>query len=392
MWTKHLKTAVAVCEYNPFHNGHKLHIDSMRDCDVKAVVMSGDFCQRGEMTVLDKYTRARHAVLSGADIVFELPAVFAVAPAEIFAKGAIKLLDSLKGDKVLYFGAEKGEKEDFLAVAKAMRTESKEFKAALKEHLKKGEPYALARYEALKETDKSCDFSILDTPNSVLGVEYVKALLDLGSNTEIRPIKREGGYSDLSLNGDFCSAAAIRNAIEDGKRKKIKKFVPEHVFIDLPDKIPDCDKLMLFRILEASNRELKSVVDCTEGLENRFKAFARSSTELKVFLDKIETKRYTRARLRRIITANLLGITSDFTEKCLKSNLYLKVLAVAADKMDLLSAYSGGKTRLLTRKTDVDALSGTALHCYQKDLYAQSVYELASGSINNDSRLQIIKR
>ncbi len=391
---KPLKISIAVCEYNPFHDGHALHLKQAKESspDAVAVIMSGNFCQRGEAAVMDKYARARHAILNGADIVFELPTVFSIAPAEIFASGAIKLLDSLPGDKTLYFGTETGEKEDFLKIAEASLFESKEFKAALKINLSKGLPHAQARVEALKTVYPDLNFSVLENPNSVLGVEYAKALLKNRSKTEIRPIERIGGYDDLSLKGEYCSAAAIRYAILDGKKKKIKGFVPPCVYEDLPDRLPVFDDLFLFRALEASKSELKEVVDCTEGLENRIKALAPSVKNLEDFIDKLETRRYTRARLRRILAANALNITKEFTEKCLKSNLYLKVLAIANDKLNLLSDFSNCQNKLITRKSDADSLTGIKKACFLKDVYANDVYNLVTKRRTNEYQTLFVKR
>lgn len=391
---KPLKISIAVCEYNPFHNGHGLHLSEMKknSPDAVAVIMSGNFTQRGECAVSDKYTRARHAILSGADIVFELPTVFSVAPAEIFASGGIKLIDSLPGEKTLYFGTEKGEKEDFLKIANVTAYEDKGFKEVLKKTLKSGVPYALARETALKTVYPDLDFSLLDSPNSVLGIEYVKALLKNRSQTEICPIKRTGGYNDLSLKGEYCSSGAIRFAVEDGKKKKVKRFVPPFVYEDLPDRLPSFDDLALFKAMESTKSQLKEVLDCTEGLENRIKALAPTSKNLKDFIDKLETKRYTRARLRRIVTANTLQITKDFTEKCLKSNLYLKVLAVASDKVSLLSDFSACKNKLITRKSDADGLTGIQKACFLKDVYANDVYNLITKKHTNEYQMLIVKR
>lgn len=391
---KPLKLSVAVCEYNPFHNGHKLHLDRMREQspDAVAVIMSGNFCQRGEAALLDKYTRARHAVLNGADIVFELPTVFSVAPAEVFASGAVKLLDSLYGEKTLYFGTETGRQEDFLKVSSLLLNETAELKQSLKNKLNKGLPYAQARFEAYKDTYPDCDFSVLTNPNGILGIEYCKAILKSGSKIKVQPILRNTDYNGTALDGNFASALAIREAISDGKRKKTKNFFPENVYGDLPDKIPCFDDLMLYGVLRSDKRGLREVLDCTEGLENRLKALVPFCKNMEEFMQKLETRRYTRARLRRIITANMLGITKDFTLKCLKSNLYLKVLAIASDKVNLLSAFSGCKNKLVTRKSDTDNFSVTQKLCFAKDVYANDVYNLIAKKHTNEFEMQIVKR
>lgn len=391
---KPFKTSIAVCEYNPFHTGHKLHLDAMRTTnpDAVAVIMSGNFCQRGEAAVADKFTRARHAVLSGADVVFELPAVFSVAPAEVFATGAIKLIDSLPGKKTLYFGAESGTKDDYMEIAKLLNTENKEFKAALAKNLAGGVPYAAAKVAAYQEVYPEVDFSLLKNPNSVLGVEYVRALLRLHSSTDIAPLLRNTDYNGLSLDGKYCSAAAIRAAIEDGKKKKVRDFVPTYVYDDLPDVLPAFDDILIFKALESSPSEIAKITDCTEGLENRIKSSAPLAKSFKGLIDMLETRRYTRARLRRIITANMLGITHEFTKACLKSNLYLKVLAVANDKLNLLSEFSKCRNRLITRKSDEDLLSGIKKQCFLKDLYANDIYCLKTKEKINGHKMEIVKR
>ena len=388
-----MKLALTVAEFNPLHNGHKYLLDVMRrGSDAVVVIMSGNFCQRGEAAVLDKYTRAAHAVKAGADIVFELPTVFSVAPAEIFAKGALKLLSSLSGEKTLFFGTERGEKPDFELLAESTVNESKEFKAALKRELSEGHPYVLARVNALKETTLGADFDILDNPNSVLGLEYCRAIKAFGAQMDISPVLRTTPHDGLSLEGETCSALAVRRAVADKATKKIKKFVPPFVYEQLPESLPRFDEVALYGVLRSTAAELKDVEDCTEGLENRIKALSGGVNTFAELIDKLETRRYTRARLQRIVTSNALGIKRSLVEKCLKSDLYLKVLAVAEDKKELLSELSGGKNKLLTRKADADKLGGAALACFEKDSFACDVYSLISGSVHSNYEMKRITR
>ena len=178
MANKRLKMTMAVAEYNPFHNGHQIHLDAMRALggDINALILSGDFCQRGEPAILDKYTRAVHAIKAGADIVFELPTVFAIAPAEIFAKGAIALLDSLPAQKTLCFGAETGTEADFLKVASILLEETVDFKAALKDALSRGEPFAAARAIALEKCAGEKEAELLSARMEKSGWEMAKSL------------------------------------------------------------------------------------------------------------------------------------------------------------------------------------------------------------------------
>ena len=270
-----MKFCLAVCEFNPLHNGHVRLINEMRkNGDAVILIMSGNFCQRGNAAVLDKYTRASHAVSAGADMVIELPAAFASSPAEIFAKGAIKLLGEIKGEKTLFFGTENGEKEAFAATADALLNETKEFKKALKDRLSTGMPFAEARESALLDTGNA-DVTLLKSPNSVLGVEYVKAIKSLRSDMDYMPFPRQDNYNDERLAGEFCSSLAIRSALAEGKRKKAKPFLPPFVYGDLPEKLPDMGEITLYAAIRSSSKDLKEITDCTEGLENRIKVLSR---------------------------------------------------------------------------------------------------------------------
>lgn len=394
-----MKFCLSVCEYDPLHSGHVRHLNAMREsgADFVAVIMSGGFTQRGGVAILDKYTRARHAVLAGADIVFELPAVFSSAPAEIFAKGAVKLLFSLGEDNALCFGAEKGSKEEFFKLAKACLNESKEFKQKLKQGLDGGEPYAKAYSDAVKATADGVNTELLDNPNCTLGLEYAKAIVESGRRMDIIPIIRGGAsHSSDEIKGDFISSSAIRGAIARKTQKKIKKYLPRFVYEELPQTLPSLDAVAVYSLLTTPREELKNVIDCTEGLENRLRVVARSVTGFDELIDRLETKRYTRARLARVVTAAMLKIDRSLVSKCLKGNLYLKVLAVAKDKIEVLTevanALASTKTTLITRKTDADGLSGIAAECFDKDIFAGDLYFLASGTRVNPYEMKIVER
>ena len=187
-----MKICALIAEYNPFHLGHLKHIDYIKN-SLKAekiiVVMSGNFTQRGEIAVTDKFKRARHAILAGADAVIELPTVFATANAEIFATGAVNLINSLGVVDGLCFGVESGDKESYIDLAKAMVNESKEFKELLKEHLDRGVSLAKAKFLTINELEGGrFDPNLVNSPNNVLALEYTKAILKNKSNIEILPM------------------------------------------------------------------------------------------------------------------------------------------------------------------------------------------------------------
>ncbi len=393
-----MKICAVISEYNPFHNGHLYQLDKIKrqtGCDALVVIMSGNFSQRGEPTVLDKYTRASHAIKGGADIVFELPSVFCTAPAELFALGAVKLLSSLKGEKTLCFGCESGDKQSFISTAKTLLQETEEFKTALKKRLAEGESLARARINALKDINaQNVDLQLLSSPNNILGIEYSKAIISLQSDMDILPLPRVGaGYSDDVLYEDLSSATAIRKAIADGDKSSVIKNLPDYVYKDLPSKLPNADDVIIYSAVKSSHQELKKTTDCTEGLENRIKALCKDCYSLDELIPKLTTKRYTEPRLRRILTRNALGITHKFTERCLKSTLPLKVLAIEANKTDLLSTLKGYRTYpFITRKSDVKALKGVALECFEQDVRSNDVYNLLNKKHTNEYEMKIVKR
>ena len=388
-----MKNCFIIAEYNPLHNGHIRQIEYVKNKirpDNIIVIMSGNFTQRGEVAILDKFSRARHAVLSGVDAVIELPTVFATQSAEIFAGGAIKLISSFAGEKVLCFGAECGDKGEIFKVASSMLDESEEFKSLLKEELKKGVSLLKARELALLKT-ANINAEVLSKPNNVLGVEYVKAILKNGYDIEVEVLKRDGDYNDDKLGSSNPSALAIRTAVSNGKGKTLSSFVPPCVLNDLPSTLPSLDKEIFYSVLSSQKSELKEVPDCIEGLENRILTTTKESVSLEELLSKIKTKRYTTARLRRILLSSLLKIDKTLVRSALKNKLYLKVLAINGNKAELLPALSKSEYPLLTRKSDLAKLGKTAYSTFEKDTFACNVYSIAIGEKLNEHNMIIVK-
>jgi len=389
-----LKIALTICEYNPFHNGHLYSLEKIKEQlspDLLCVIMSGNFTERGEIAVADKYTRATWALKAGADAVFELPAVFATAPAEIFAKGAVKLLASLKGEKTLCFGIEKGSKSGLIATATALSEESKEFKKLLKKFLAEGHSLAKAKHLALEELNPpEIDLGFTETPNNILALEYTKAIIEGKYGMDVLPIVRRGaGYKQTDASEHSASAMAIRAALSRGELKSFKKFMPDFVIGDLPKQLPNAGQLTLYALQSRTKKQLAEILDCTEGLENRIKAFLKDNLTLEDLLDKLATKRYTATRLQRIATSALLQIDEKLIRECLKDSLYLKVLGVKKDKLNEVCALMGDYPFIM-RKSDVNQLGKTALKCFERDVFATDVYSLITGKKHNEYYTKII--
>lgn len=365
-----MKICTIICEYNPFHNGHLYQLTkakTLSGADAIVCVMSGNFVQRGEAAILDKYTRAKHAIKAGADAVIELPAIFATSPAELFAKGGVKILSSIPAVSTLCFGAESDDTNAFIQTAKLLNNEPKEVSNKLQTLLKTGVSYAKARAQAYEGL---VDETLLSSPNNILGLEYAKAIENTGIS--ILPIKRVGGgYNDENLNSEFSSATAIRNNLSS---ENIKDNLPDFVYNDLPTTVENqLNLLEKHAILSKNEEEIKKVCDCTEGLENAFKKVAVTGED---FVEELTSQRYTSSRIKRIALQNLLGIEQRLIKTALVSPLYLKVLAINKDKKELLSALSESDFPLLLRAHDEEKLNPVAKQVYAKDLFAEKIYNL----------------
>lgn len=390
-----MKICACIAEYNPFHLGHLKHIDYMKttlNAEKIVVIMSGNFTQRGEPALLDKFTRARHAVLSGADAVIELPTVFATANAELFAKGAIHVLSGLNVSGGLCFGVESGDKNAYLNLANAMNDESKEFKKALKEHLQSGVSLAKAKFETVKALgDERFDEDLISSPNNVLGLEYTKAILNAKCDLEIFPMLRDGDHNDKTLKKGITSATSIREAVKSGTIKKTKKSMPPYVYLDLDGYPTAFDKMIMSSIITTSAEDISKICDCTEGLENRIKALVKDNRTVEELVEKVSTKRYPQTRIRRILTSTLLGIKKDFIDDCLSSPLYAKVLAVNSNSKDIIAELAEKSSiPVLTRKSDCSNLKKTAEKCFNIDVLASDLYSLATGKKMNEHQMIIV--
>ncbi len=368
-----MKICAIICEYNPFHNGHLYQLEQAKrlsGADAVLCAMSGNFVQRGEAAILDKYTRARHAVLSGADIVVELPTVFATSNAELFAKGAISLLSAIPAVKTLAFGAETADKSAFLLGARYLNNEPQEVSEKIKRSVAEGTSYPKARAQAWAGF---LPLDLLCSPNNILGLEYTRAILTAGADIDILPVQRiGGGYKDSDLQEKYSSASAIRAALSTNT--PLSGQLPDFVEKDLPKTLENrLDGLEKYALLCKSAEEIARVCDCTEGLENAFKKAAESKETLEKALT---SARYTSSRIRRIALQNLLNIEETLIRQSLQTPLYLRVLAAKKDRGDALSALALSPLPVIARAHDEDGLSGVAKECFARDIFAEKVHGL----------------
>ncbi len=304
-----MKTVGIICEYNPFHLGHKKQIDSIRASGEHAVVclMSGNFVQRGDCAIIDKSLRAQAAIRCGADLVLELPVTYALSSAEGFATGGLKILSGFCD--ALSFGTEHGTPQSIMTTARALL--SPDFSPTLRRELENGSSFPAARQSAL--ATMGMDDSLLKSPNDILAVEYCKAILSQDSQMEIMPITRQGSYHDTDADPENPSATAVRNLLLS--RKDWRSFVPEEaarVFEDAPLHAKTAaERAILARLRTMTDAEFEALPYGSEGLWRKLMHASREYATLEEVISATKSKRYTRTRLDRMVMCAFLGITRE---------------------------------------------------------------------------------
>lgn len=350
------KTAAIIAEYNPFHNGHMLHIARTKErtgatCIV--VIMSGQFVQRGDCAICDKFSRARMALEGGADLVLELPLPFACAGAERFALGGTGMADALGCVDYLSFGMECDSEEQLIRTACAVSDEA--IKPELDRLLAGGMTFAAARTEAVRSVYGDAAADVLCMPNNALAVEYIRALKRLDSRIEPVGIRREGAVHDSwELSGDIASATAVRHMLVDGRLDEAGRYIPAFTRITLGEQMKEgkvpadlrrCERAILSRLRSMTREQLARLPDISEGLENRIFDCARSACSLEELYDAIKTKRYSHARIRRIVLSAFLGLRAEHADRVRYLRLLgmnergRRLLSWAKPKLPVISSY-----------------------------------------------------
>ena len=329
-----------VCEFDPFHNGHAYLLRRVREQGASGIVcvMSGDFVQRGGPAVLDKFRRAEAAVRCGADLVLELPAVYSVNSADWFAKGAVRILKGLGCVDTIAFGSECGESGKLLDIACATAFEPPEFSDALKACLADGMSYPAAYRSALEQVFPAADVSVLDGPNDILAVCYLREIVRQGSDIVPFAVMREGAaHGSSDPEGEIASASFIRGELQSGSGRW-KNCVPEPVrqLLEEADLSPEAlsrrkDRLFAVirhALLTGGSEALEGLPEISEGLENRILSAVRTAEDLDGLISGIVTGRYTASRAMRVLTQLILGLSKDLVSEADQTEAaYARVLA-----------------------------------------------------------------
>lgn len=341
-----------IAEYNPFHNGHLYHLAQSKQqvkADYTVAIMSGNFVQRGNTSLVNKWTKTQMALLSGIDLVIELPTLYAISSAENFAEGAIKILNSLKLVNYLSFGSEVCDIDLLNRVATVLHEEPREYTAILSHELKKGVSFPKARENALLMYLNNIQkySNLLSKPNNILAIEYLKAMKKYHSHIYPIAIKREKVYyHDICVVDEYASATAIRELVSKKDFKEIRRVMPTRSYQLLREEFKkgNCmldlqkyEKEILYTLRQMSIADIANLPDVTEGLEYSIKKAANSCNNLFDFLTIIKSKRYTQTRIQRILLYALLHITKKDMAMARKISPYVRVLGFNHKGRELVS-------------------------------------------------------
>ena len=405
-----MKIVGLITEYNPFHNGHLYHIEKAKEitgADFVIVVMSGNYVQRGAPAIMPKHLRAEVALEAGVDILMELPVCYAVGSAEYFAAGAIDLFEQLGCVDSICFGSECGDYGLLARVAHILADEPEGYRQSLKEALKNGMSFPLARQTALTEylQDDTLD-SVLAQPNNILGIEYIKALYQRHSPMKSYTIKRMfSGYHDTDLTGSYSSASAIRRLLsytsqsvlldKDGMfdepsmsevLSRLEGQVPPSCIRMLeethhsryPVYANDFSLLLKYRLLTETKESLTEYLDISEDLANRIINNANDFISFDQFSDQLKTRDMTLSRICRCLFHILLNIRKEdlLTYQEHGYCQYARILGFRKDARRLFALLKNrSQVPLVTKLTQTEKLSRTGLSMLKTDIFAANLYE-----------------
>ncbi len=393
---KNLYAVGIIAEYNPFHNGHAYHIRKAKElanAEYAVVVMSGDFVQRGSPAIYDKYTRTAMALSCGADLVLEIPSVFASSSAEDFASCAVALLNGLGAVDSLCFGSESGDMEKLSAIATILANEPAIYSEELRIQLKKGATFPEARNTALVKNGavREEDASILASPNNILGIEYLKAIYRQNASLIPLTIARNGSdYHDPLLTPDrFCSATGLRKALKESARlsceETIFDYVPEPVKLKILESKPlyydDFNLLLNAALLRLSMEGIpfQSFADVSDELAARITKRLPDYHTFEEKINQLKTRQYTYTRISRALLHILLGTTNQLTAAGRQAGYapYARILGFKKASVPLMGEIKKrGSIPLIAKTAGAETgFTGAAAAMLRHDFYSSHIYQ-----------------
>lgn len=375
-----MRVAGIICEFNPLHKGHAWMMEEVcrRGMDAIVCAMSGNFVQRGETAVADKLARAEMAVRCGADLVLELPTPWSANTAELFARGGVEVLHKTGVVTHLAFGSEWGDAAALQKVAAAL--DSREYEEQLRALLGSGESFAVCRQKAAAKLVGE-EAALLGRPNNNLGVEYCRAMKRVGAQWNVITVPRLGAGHDGAPVAGIASASHIRTLLAAGKGEEALAFMPpaaadvlrrELALGRAPASLANCERAVLYQLRAMAQEDFAPYDTSGEGLYRRLYRAVRTETSVESILDAAKTKRYSHARLRRMVLHAWLGVT-----ECPGEVPCLRVLAANATGRALLRQMRESGAPVLTKAADVAALGGAAEALLRAEAVRTDLYTLA---------------
>lgn len=389
-----LKILAIITEYNPFHNGHKYQIQKAREltgADFVLVIMSGSFTQQGNICVLNKFDRAKIATLEGADLVLELPTIYATSSAEDFAFGALNILDSLNCIDYLSFGAECSDISVLSSIANKILSSEEKISENISSNIKSGKSFASIRHKALQSILNEEEIEEIEKPNNILGIEYLKALKKL--NSTICPVLVEratANHNDFEIpgNASFASSTAVRNYILNSKNQdelyKLSNTIPKSCLAYLTDSNTklctnqDMFQILRYKIIDIGKEKLKEIKGVVEGLENRIYKSCIISTSYEELVKNIKSKRFLESRIKRILINILLDISKN-TYKELYPVAYARILkSTSASLTKKISNHSKIPVVSSIKPNNIDTLNDKCTFSLNLDIKACNIRDIVA--------------
>ncbi|WP_108669802.1 nucleotidyltransferase [Peribacillus acanthi] len=395
-----MKAVGLVVEYNPFHNGHKYHLQESQkstEADVVVAVMSGSFLQRGEPALTSKWTRASMALKGGADLVVELPYAYSTQHAEHFASGSIHILEALHCD-FFCFGSELGEITPFETLYQIMSQREAEYNERLKFHSSNGNSYPKSASLAFLDiAGDHIDLPDLSKPNNILGYQYVRAALKNGFVIQPATIKRiKAEYHDPRPTDDFiASATSIRSCLfENGSESQslssVMPYLPTESVTGLDMYVQEFGKLhqwedywhmLKYKLISTSLSQLAELYEVEEGIHYRLKEAALEASSFHEFVTLVKTKRYTWTRIQRICVHILNQVTKDQMTKAMNENGHIRILGMSRAGQQYLSLHKKTLEMPLYSKIGKDKSTSLAMDFQSATIHALSLNPNAQKSL-----------
>lgn len=363
-----------IAEFNPLHSGHEFLINEAKKSGEVVCAVSGNFVQRGDCAISSKEIRARSALISGADLVCEIPVLWSMSTAQNFALGGVSALAALGCDTVV-FGSEAGDTKPLIEICDIL--ESDKFSDLLGKYMKNGTTFALARQKACEEL--GAEKGILDKPNNNLGIEYISASRRLGLNMNFKTVKRMGADHDSTVVDTFVSASLLREKLLSGDREFCSRYMKDDVLDLYKDgNIADIKRLEkgILAVLKLKGlNDLKKLPDLSEGVENKLFSAIKTATSLENLYNGIKVKRYTMSRVRRLVLSAFLGFDDDFFMKPLP---YVRVLGrnKTGEKI-VKSAKKTSAVPIIMRVGEINKLPDSAKKVFEIEAKATDLYNLS---------------